>query len=89
MFLQQSGIIAQCSNLPQPRHLILNSILILIKDSASRATLFIWNISIEIMVSQIIPILEGDKAEVKWNERIVDPDNFPQQRQIDVLVRIL
>lgn len=41
----------------------------------------------EIMVSQITTLLEGDKAEVTWNERIVDPDNLPQQRQIDVLVR--
>lgn len=41
----------------------------------------------EIMVSQIITLLEGEKAEVKWNERIVDPDNPSQQRQIDVLVR--
>src|SRR5690242_6846609 len=41
----------------------------------------------EIMVSQIATLLEGDKAEVTWNERIVDPDNSSQQRQIDVLVR--
>ena len=41
----------------------------------------------EIMVSQITTLLEGDKAEVTWNERIVDPDNLLQQRQIDVLVR--
>lgn len=39
------------------------------------------------MVSQIITLLEGDKAEVTWNERIADPDNPSQQRQIDVLVR--
>ncbi len=41
----------------------------------------------EIMVSQIVALLEGDKAEVIWNERIVDPDNPSQLRQIDVLVR--
>lgn len=41
----------------------------------------------EIMISQITTLLEGDKAEVTWNERIIDPDNPSQQRQIDVLVK--
>ncbi len=41
----------------------------------------------EIMVSQITTLLEGNKGEVTWNERVVDPDNPSQQRQIDVLVR--
>jgi hypothetical protein len=41
----------------------------------------------EIMVSQITTLLQGDTAEVTWNERVVDPDNPSQQRQIDVLVR--
>lgn len=38
-------------------------------------------------MSQITTLLEGDKAEVTWNEKIADPDNPSQQRQIDVLVR--
>lgn len=41
----------------------------------------------EIMVSQIAALLEGDKAEVTWNEKIIDPDNPPRKRQIDVVVR--
>jgi hypothetical protein len=41
----------------------------------------------EIMVAQITTLLEGDTAQVTWNERIIDPDNISQQRQIDVLVK--
>ena len=41
----------------------------------------------EKMISRIHRLLEGDDASVDWNERIPDPDNPKQGRQIDVLVR--
>ena len=41
----------------------------------------------EIMISRTHKLLEGDDATVDWNERIPDPDNPKQGRQIDVLVR--
>ncbi len=41
----------------------------------------------EIMISRIHELLEGDDATVEWNERISDPDNPKQGRQVDVLVR--
>lgn len=41
----------------------------------------------ERMVSRIHELLEGADAVVEWNERIPDPDNLKQGRQIDVLVR--
>ncbi|MDP3269797.1 MAG: restriction endonuclease [Legionella sp.] len=40
----------------------------------------------ELMVSQVISLLEGENANVSWNEKILDPDNPSQTRQIDVLV---
>ncbi len=40
----------------------------------------------EVMISRIHELLEGEGAIVKWNERILDPDNPAQGRQIDVLV---
>lgn len=41
----------------------------------------------EILVSRIHELLEGDDAVVEWNERIPDPDNPKQGRQVDVLVK--
>ena len=41
----------------------------------------------EIMVTRIHEILEEEGAIVEWNEKIPDPDNPSQPRQIDVTVR--
>jgi hypothetical protein len=41
----------------------------------------------EIMVTRIHEVLEGGDAQVEWNERIPDPDNPSQPRQIDVTIR--
>ena len=41
----------------------------------------------EIMISRIHELLESEDAIVEWNERIPDPDNPRQGRQVDVLVR--
>lgn len=41
----------------------------------------------EILVSRIHRLLEEDDADVEWNERIPDPDNPVQGRQIDVVIR--
>lgn len=41
----------------------------------------------EIMISRIYEILEREGATVEWNDRIPDPDNPNQLRQIDVIVR--
>jgi len=40
----------------------------------------------EIMISRIHELLESEDAIVEWNERIPDPDNPGQGRQVDVLV---
>lgn len=41
----------------------------------------------ELMVTRIHEVLEGENAQVEWNERIPDPDNPTQNRQIDVTIR--
>jgi hypothetical protein len=41
----------------------------------------------EILVSKIHELLEGEDAEVTWNDKISDPDNPIQNRQIDITVR--
>jgi len=41
----------------------------------------------EQMTARIHKLLEGQEADVQWNEKIPDPDNPKQPRQIDVLVR--
>ena len=41
----------------------------------------------EKLIARTHELLEGDSASVEWNERIPDPDNPTQGRQIDVLVR--
>lgn len=41
----------------------------------------------EQMVANVHELLEGQGAEILWNERIPDPDNPGQPRQIDVLIR--
>ena len=41
----------------------------------------------EIMVSRIHELLEGEGANVEQNERIPDPDNPKQLRQVDVVIR--
>jgi hypothetical protein len=38
-------------------------------------------------VERIHRLLEGEDAVVTWNERIPDPDNPSQPRQIDVTIR--
>jgi hypothetical protein len=42
---------------------------------------------LEQRVEQIHRLLEGQDAEVTWNDRIPDPDNPNQARQIDVTIR--
>lgn len=41
----------------------------------------------EQMIAKVHELLEGQDAHVEWNERIADPDNPKQLRQIDVSVR--
>ncbi|NTV05351.1 MAG: restriction endonuclease [Chlorobiaceae bacterium] len=41
----------------------------------------------EQMVANVHELLEGQDAEVIWNEKMPDPDNPEQPRQIDVLIR--
>jgi hypothetical protein len=41
----------------------------------------------ERMITRIHELLEGQEADVKWDEKIPDPDNPKQLRQIDVLIR--
>lgn len=41
----------------------------------------------EIFISRIHELLEGQDAEVMWNDKIADPDNPIQNRQIDITVR--
>ena len=41
----------------------------------------------EIFISRIHGLLEGQDAEVIWNDKIADPDNPIQNRQIDITVR--
>lgn len=43
--------------------------------------------SFEIMITMIHEILEDEGAIVEWNDKIPDPDNPSQSRQIDVTVR--
>ena len=45
------------------------------------------SIQFEQMIARIHDLLEGQQADVRWNETIPDPDNPQQSRQIDVLVR--
>lgn len=40
----------------------------------------------EKLVSRIHRLLSDDKAKVTWNEKIPDPDNERQSRQVDVLI---
>jgi hypothetical protein len=39
------------------------------------------------MITRVHELLEGQEANVAWNEKIPDPDNPKQSRQIDVLIR--
>lgn len=41
----------------------------------------------ELMIARIHEILESESANVEWNDKIPDPDNPSQLRQIDVTVR--
>lgn len=41
----------------------------------------------EKLISRIHKLLEGEDVYVEWNEKIPDPDNPCQMRQIDVLVK--
>jgi hypothetical protein len=38
-------------------------------------------------IHRIHELIEGSSAEVTWNERIPDPDNPAQPRQIDIAIR--
>lgn len=41
----------------------------------------------EKQIARIHSLLEQPGSEVTWNDRIVDPDNPSQMRQIDITVR--
>ena len=41
----------------------------------------------EFMIARIHEILESENANVEWNDKVPDPDNPSQLRQIDVSVR--
>lgn len=45
------------------------------------------SVQFEQMIARIHELLEGQEADVRWNETIPDPDNPQQPRQIDVLIR--
>lgn len=41
----------------------------------------------ERMITRVHELLEGQEGDVKWDEKIPDPDNPKQPRQIDILIR--
>ena len=41
----------------------------------------------EKLVSRIHKLLSDEETEINWNEKIPDPDNPSQSRQIDILVK--
>lgn len=41
----------------------------------------------ELLICRIHELIDGDDVEVEWNEKIEDPDNPDQDRQIDVTIR--
>jgi hypothetical protein len=41
----------------------------------------------EQQIHRIHELLEGFEAEVTWNDHVTDPDNPPQQRQVDITVK--
>ena len=41
----------------------------------------------EQMIGRIHELVENQDADVKWNEKIPDPDNPKQPRQVDILIR--
>jgi hypothetical protein len=41
----------------------------------------------EILISRVYQLIEREGASVEWNEKIPDPDNPKQGRQIDILIR--
>lgn len=41
----------------------------------------------EQQIQRIHELLDGSGADVTWNDRVPDPDNLAQQRQIDVTIR--
>jgi hypothetical protein len=41
----------------------------------------------ERQIHRVIELIEGSGAEVTWNDRIPDPDNPSQQRQIDISIK--
>jgi len=42
---------------------------------------------IEQMITRVHELLEGQDADVMWDQKIPDPDNPKQPRQIDILIR--
>jgi len=53
----------------------------------SRKILKMTPTEFEKKVKWIESILKGQSAEVKWNDKIPDPDNPDQQRQIDITIK--
>ena len=45
------------------------------------------SVDFEIFIAQVHKLLEGTNATVTWNEKIPDPNNPSQDRQIDITVR--
>src|SRR5580698_6410904 len=41
----------------------------------------------ERQIHRVIELIEGSGAEVTWDDRIPDPDNPSQQRQIDISIK--
>ncbi len=41
----------------------------------------------EKMVARIHAILDGSKSVVTWDDKIIDPDNEKQTRQVDVTIK--
>ncbi len=44
-------------------------------------------IEFEIFIARVLRLLEGTNATVVWNEKVPDPNNPSQDRQIDIAVR--
>lgn len=52
-----------------------------------RITMTAKSTSFEKLVERIHRVLDGEDAKVMWNEKVPDPDNPNQARQIDVTIR--
>ena len=45
------------------------------------------SVKFEKQIHRIYKLLEGCNAEVTWNDKITDPDNSNQIRQIDISIK--